>query len=67
MSEACRRCGQLIDFVERWRPSERVERRWVTVDRDPDPLAIESYVEVAQEVFVSVFRHKCPTAKDPHD
>jgi hypothetical protein len=56
---ACKHCGAAIDFVERWRPSERLERRWVVVETDPDPLAIESYVEVAKEEFVTVFRHKC--------
>jgi hypothetical protein len=55
----CKECGVLIDFVERWRPGERMKPRWVVVETHPDPLAIESYVEVDKEVFVSVFRHKC--------
>jgi hypothetical protein len=55
----CQACGAFIDFVERWRPSERLKPRWVVVETRPDPLAIESYVEVDNEVFVTVFRHKC--------
>jgi hypothetical protein len=65
LTERCHRCGELIDFVERWRPGERLARQWVVVDINPDPLAIESYVEVEHEMFISVFRHKCRAAKDP--
>jgi hypothetical protein len=56
---ACKYCGTSIEFVERHRRSPRQPARWVVVETDPDPLAIESYVEVEDEVFVSVFRHKC--------
>jgi hypothetical protein len=63
----CNKCGGRIDFVPRWRPSERLEQRWVVIDPEPDPLAIESFVEVAKETFVSVFRHKCVDKADANE
>lgn len=53
----CVDCGEEIEFVRNWRG------QWVVLDPDPPEWVKESYVEVAMDEFVSVFRHQCEARK----